>query len=57
MIPLDPDPVQLALLQEYGFRISVRLSDARPYDQARMDALFGRLTNQGVSSIIFAGTR
>jgi hypothetical protein len=54
--PLDPDPVQLALLQEYGFRISVRLSDARPYDQERMDALFGRLTNQGVSSIIFAGS-
>ncbi|MEX1028551.1 MAG: DUF5693 family protein [Paenibacillaceae bacterium] len=56
VIPLDPDPVQLALLQEYGFRISVRLSDARPYDQARMDALFGRLTDVGVGSIIFAGS-
>ncbi|MEX2415924.1 MAG: DUF5693 family protein [Paenibacillaceae bacterium] len=56
VIPLDPDPVQLALLQDYGFRLSVRLSDARPYDQARMDALFGRLTDAGVGSIIFAGS-
>jgi hypothetical protein len=56
VIPLDPDPVQLAYLQNYGFRISVRLSDARPYDQDRMDALFGRLTDAGVTSIIFAGS-
>lgn len=56
IIPLDPDPVQLALLQDYGFRLAVRLSDARPYDQARMDALFRRLTDAGVGSIIFAGS-
>lgn len=56
VIPLDPDPVELAMLQDYGFRLSVRLSDARPYDQARMDALFGRLTASGVGSIIYAGS-
>lgn len=56
VIPLDPDPIQLALLQEYAFHISVRLSDARPYDYARMDALFNRLTNAGVGSIIFSGS-
>jgi hypothetical protein len=55
VIPLDPDPVQLALLHNYGFRISARLSDARPYDHDRVDALLDRLTDAGVVSIIFAG--
>lgn len=55
IMPLDPDPLQMRKLQEAGFRLSARLSDARPYDQERVDALFGALTAYGVESIIFAG--
>jgi hypothetical protein len=55
MIPLDPDPIQMSMLQEKGFRLSARLSDLRPYDHDRMDAQLGRLKAGGVDSIIFAG--
>ncbi len=55
MIPLDPDLIQISLLQEQGFRVSVRLSDLRPYEHDRMDALLGNLKAHGVDSIIFAG--
>lgn len=55
MLPLDPDPLQLELLQEYGFRLSVRLSDARPYDHHRMDTLLAKLKEAGADTIIYAG--
>lgn len=55
IIPLDPDPLQLERIQASGFAVAVRLSDARPYDHERMDALLGRLKGYGTESIIFAG--
>ena len=55
IIPLDPDPLHMRNLQQQGFRLSVRLSDARPYDQERVDTLLGSLAAYGVESIIFSG--
>lgn len=55
IVPLDPNPMEMALINEYGFRIAVRLSDARPYDHGRMDALLARLSATGADTIVFAG--
>jgi len=55
LLPLDPDPRQIRKLHEMGYRISARISDTRPYDHHRMDALFGRLKQAGVDTIIFSG--
>lgn len=57
ILPLDPDPLQTARLQKFGYRIAVRLSDARPYDYERTDALLARLAEAGADSVIFAGNQ
>lgn len=55
IVPLDPDPLQMERIKAAGFALAVRLSDARPYDHARMDDLLGRLKAYGAETIIFAG--
>src|SRR5690606_25073452 len=39
LVPLDPNPLLVELLGEYGFRLAVRLSDVAPYDHARLKAM------------------
>lgn len=54
---LDPDPITMAELQAFGFRLVVRLSDQRqPFDAERTEALLANLASHGVSRIIFEGT-
>lgn len=55
VIPLDPDPLLAELLSEFGFRIAVRLSDGRPYDQQRMDAMLSGLARLGADTLVFNG--
>jgi hypothetical protein len=55
IIPLDPNPLAVELLREYGFRLAVRLSDVAPYDHQRLDALLARLKEAGAETIVFAG--
>lgn len=57
MIPLDPDPISIAMLREKGFGIVVRLSDNRPFDYDELDRLFAQLSEQGVRWIVFAGNQ
>ncbi|UUZ91237.1 DUF5693 family protein [Paenibacillus sp. P25] len=55
MKTMDPDPVSLQLLKEKGYNIVIRLSNRRPFDEAKMDALLGKLQALGVKRMIVDG--
>jgi hypothetical protein len=53
---MDPDPITMAELRKLGFNLVVRLSDQRqPFDAARMESLMDKLSEWGVSRIVFEG--
>ncbi len=53
---MDPDPLTLQTLKDYGFRIAVRLSDRRlPFSAAEMDGTLSELSRFGVKTIIVDG--
>ncbi|GAA4873994.1 DUF5693 family protein [Paenibacillus vulneris] len=53
--PMDPDPITLSMLKEQGFQIVMRMSNRRPFDEARMDGLLGQLQQLGVKRFIIDG--
>jgi len=55
LVPLDPNPLLVDLVREYGFRLAVRLSDVAPYDHGRLDAMLGRLKDAGADMLVFSG--
>jgi len=55
LVPLDPNPLLVELLGEYGFRLAVRLSDVAPYDHARLKAMLARLKDAGANMVVFTG--
>lgn len=52
---MDPDPVALQMLKDEGFSIVVRMSNRRPFDANRMDALLAELRKFGVKRFIVDG--
>lgn len=54
--PLDPNPIAMRELKDKGFHLVVRLSNRmQPFSAEEMDALLSRLSEFGVSRIIFDG--
>ncbi|MCY9508980.1 DUF5693 family protein [Paenibacillus larvae] len=53
--PMDPDPITLKMLKDEGFNIVARLSNKRPFDEKKMDALLKDLSGYGVSRIVVDG--
>lgn len=56
MIPLEHDPGHIEKIQDFGFHVVVRISDNRPYDEAKMDELFRGLHERDIRWIVFAGS-
>jgi hypothetical protein len=53
---MDPDPITMAELRKLGFNLVVRLSDQRqPFDAVGMESLMDKLSEWGVSRIVFEG--
>lgn len=53
--PMDPDPITLQMLKDQGFQIVMRMSNRRPFDAERMDALLGQLQKYGIKRFIVDG--
>lgn len=53
--PMDPDPITLEMLKDEGFNIVARLSNKRPFDKEKMDALLKNLSEYEVSRIVVDG--
>jgi hypothetical protein len=55
---LDFDPMTIEKLRNYGFNVIARFSDRiQPYDEAMTEEQVGRLSQNGITRIIFDGTQ
>ncbi|TDF93523.1 DUF5693 family protein [Paenibacillus piri] len=52
---MDPDPITLDMLKSEGFQIVVRLSNRRPFDAVRIDALLAQFQQYGIKRFIIDG--